>query len=216
VVYGGSLLPAILSARRARVTAVVRRIIGRPQRVPVSVATLALGGGVMLLASGPTLLAVPLTTELHGRVWVAAGAVAFGLGCLLSPIAVEAVGRLPLPAMLRWPRWGATMLVGWIAAPVLPAAVLAAQFLSGMAMTAFEGDMDARVAERAPSSAVTTALAYSSAVRAMGSALAVRALPAMVAASAIGVASGYAVIALMGAALALCAVPALRRVAAPR
>jgi hypothetical protein len=47
-----------------------------------------------------------LTTELYGRAWVAAGAVAFSLGCLLSPIAVEAVGRLQLPAVLRWPLWG--------------------------------------------------------------------------------------------------------------
>ena len=207
--YGGSLLPTIFSARRARVTAAVRSGTRPSPRLPVSVTTLAVGGGVMLLASGPSLLAVPLTTELHGRAWVAAGAVAFSLGCLVSPIAVEAVGRLP--ALLRLPLWGMAMLVGWILVPVLPAAVLAAQFLSGLAMTAFEGDMDSRVAERAPSTEVTRALAYSSAVRAMGSALAVRALPSIVAASAIGAASGYAILALVGATLALWALPVLRR-----
>ncbi|GAA0797395.1 hypothetical protein [Spirilliplanes yamanashiensis] len=210
-VYGGSLLPTILSARRARVTIARRRVTARSGRLPVSARTLALGGGVMLLASGPTLLAVPLTTELHGRAWVAAAAVAFSLGCLLSPVAVEAVGRLRLPTALSWPLWGVTMLAGWIVAPVVPAAVLAAQFLSGLAMTALEGDMDARVAEKAPASAVTTVLAYSSAVRAMGSALAVRALPAMAAAPAVGAASGYAVVALAAGAAVLVAGPLLRR-----
>ena len=65
------------------------RNTGRRRRLSVSPRLLAAGGAIMLLASGPTLLAVPLTTELHGRAWVAGAAVAFSLGCLLSTIAVE-------------------------------------------------------------------------------------------------------------------------------
>jgi hypothetical protein len=49
----------------------------------------------------------------------------------------------------------------------------------------------------------------------MPASLAMRALPAMVAAPAIGAASGYAVVTLLGAAFALCAVPVFRRVAGP-
>jgi hypothetical protein len=177
----------------------------------VAPGTLAVGGLVMVLASGPTLLAIPLTTELYGRTWVAGAAIAFSLGCLLSSAAVEAIGRLRLPTVPRWSLWGVAMLAGWIAAPISPAAVLGAQFLAGLALTAFEGDMDARVAQRAPAAAVTTALAYSAATRAMGSALAVRALPMLVAAPAVGSASAVAGVVLAGAALAIWAVALIRR-----
>ena len=213
-VYGGSLLPTILSARRARVTLAVacdlRRVspVARPVVAP---ATLVVGGLIMLLASGPTLLAVPLTTELYSRAWVAGVAVAFSLGCLLSSAAVEVVGRLPLPAMARWSVWGLIMLVGWVAAPANVAAVLVAQFLCGVAMTALEGDMDARVAEQAPRAGLTTALAYSAATRAMGGAVAVRALPVLVAAPAIGTGSAVAGIVLAGAAALSWAVASIRR-----
>ncbi len=210
--YGGSLLPTILSARRARVAAGVRAGARRvATRSVVAPGTLAVGGLVMVLASGPTLLAIPLTTELYGRTWVAGAAIAFSLGCLLSSAAVEAIGRLRLPTVPRWSLWGVAMLAGWIAAPVSPAAVLGAQFLAGLALTAFEGDMDARVAQRAPAAAVTTALAYSAATRAMGSALAVRALPMLVAAPAVGSASAVAGVVLAGAALAIWAVALIRR-----
>jgi MFS family permease len=214
IVYGGSLLPTVFSARRARVAARVPGVVeqgaartGRPAVAPV---TLAAGGAVMLLAAGPTLLAVPLTTELYSRAWVVGAAVAFSLGCLLSSTAVDAIGRLRLPTVLRWSFWGVVMLVGWIAVPVGPAAVLGAQFLCGVALTAFEGDMDARVAQKAPPSGVTTALAYSAATRAMGGALAVRALPALVAASAIGTASAVAGCVLAGSAMTVWALASIR------
>jgi MFS family permease len=211
-VYGGSLIPTIVSARRARVAArVASRRVATSPRLPVSVATLAIGGAIALLASGPTLLAVPLTTELYSRAWVVGTAIAFSVGCLLASTAVEVVARLRLPTTVRWSLWGLVMLVGWIAAPVSPFAVLVAQFLAGVALTAFEGDMDARVAERAPSSGVTTALAYSAATRAMGSALAVRALPAIVAAQAIGTASAMFSVLLAAAAVSVWAAPLLRR-----
>jgi hypothetical protein len=209
LVYGGSLLPTLLSARRARVA--VRRTRIRYPRSAVSPATLVAGGALMLLASGPTLLAVPLTTELYGRTWVVGAAIAFSLGCLLSSTAVDAVTRLRLPTVLRWPLWGLAMLAGWIAAPASPAALLIAQFLAGIAMTAYEGDMDARVAERAPAATVTTALAWSAATRALGSAVAVRALPLLVAAPAIGLGSAAAAIVLAAGATAVWTLTSLHR-----
>jgi hypothetical protein len=90
---------------------------------------LACGGLVMLLGSGPTLLAVGLAAQqLHGTRWVAGPALAFAA-------------------------WS-------------PTALLAAQALSGMCMSALEGDMDARVATTASPRGVTAALATAAALRA--------------------------------------------------
>jgi hypothetical protein len=165
----------------------------------------------MLLASGPTLLAVPLTTELHGRSWVAGAAVAFSLGCLLSTVAVDIIGKTQLPAVLRWSLWGLGMLIGWIGAPLHPVSVLIAQFLAGLSQTAFEGDMDARVAEEAPPEGVTTALAYSASTRALGGSIAVRLLPVLVTAQAIGTAVSAAILVLGLAALVIWGLSALSR-----
>jgi hypothetical protein len=181
------------------------------RRLGVSPPLLVSGGAIMLLASGPTLLAVPLTTELHGRTWVAVAAVAFSIGCLLSTIAVEFVDRTQLPTALRWSLWGLGMLVGWIGAPLHAASVLLAQFLAGLSQTAFEGDMDARVAEEAPPAGVTTALAYSAAIRALGGSVAVRLLPMLVTAPAIGTAVSAEVLLLGAAALAVWVVTSVRR-----
>jgi hypothetical protein len=149
----------------------------------------------MLLAAGPALLAIPVTEQLHGDGWVAGAAVAFSLGCLLSTAAVEWIGKLHLPVVLRWSLWGLGMLVGWILAPAFAPMVLVAQFLAGLSQTAFEGDMDARVAADAPRESVTRHLAYAASVRALGGAVAVRMLPMLVAASAIGtVASGASLV----------------------
>jgi hypothetical protein len=228
IVYAGSLLPTILSARRARITPhgpqitntvvgygvtrpavgfashrVGTRNTGRRQRLSVSPRLLAAGGAIMLLASGPTLLAVPLTTELHGRAWVAGAAVAFSLGCLLSTIAVEVIGKMQLPTVLRWSLWGLGMLIGWLAAPLHAFSVLFAQFLAGLSQTAFEGDMDARVAEEAPPRGVTTALAYSASTRALGGSVAVKLLPMMATAQAVNTVVSASVLILGVAALAI-------------
>jgi MFS family permease len=243
--YAGSLVPTILTARRARVTpngyrrgvraaaighgaarpaivyatradtrAAVRAAVHR-RRLPFSPRLLAAGGAVMLLASGPTLLAVPITTELYGRNWVAGAAIAFTLGCLVSTKAVELIGKLELPAVLRWSLWGMGMLVGWLAAPLHAVTVLLAQFLAGLSQSAFEGDMDSRVAEEAPPEGVTTALAYSASTRALGGSLAVRMLPMLVTAQAVGAAVSASVLILGVAALVIwawTALPRLRRV----
>jgi hypothetical protein len=221
LVYGMSLAPTVLTARRARVrdsgaaagalplpgaapvTRVARREhdrarTGRP-RLPWS--ALAGGGAVTLLAAGPTLLSVALASELHGQRAVAGAAIAFSAGCLLSSSAVAVVDRLRLPTQVTWPLWGAGMLVGWLLAPAHLVGLFVAQFLSGLSMTAFEGGMDARIARDATPGTVTTVLAWSASTRALGGAVAVRLLPALVAAPAIGLTSGVAAATLGAAAL---------------
>ncbi|WP_432967776.1 hypothetical protein [Dactylosporangium sp. CA-233914] len=212
-VYGLSLLPTMLTARRARtfaagapvlpgvrhLTRVERRCAEAGVRLPLPV--LAAGGGIMLLSAGPTLLSVALATELHGPHAVAGAAAAFSAGCLLSSWAVDRVGRLRLPAAVVWPLWGVGMLIGWLLAPAHVAGLFAAQVLSGLSMTAFEGGMDARLAHAARPGTVTTVLAWSASTRALGSAVAVRTLPALAAAPAVGAVAGAAAAVLSVAAL---------------
>ncbi|MEV0134585.1 hypothetical protein AB0H83_39765 [Dactylosporangium sp. NPDC050688] len=230
MVYALSLVPTVLTARRARVrdagtipgtgpvtgagaplTRAARRLARREHarvrsarpRLPWPV--LAGGGTVTLLAAGPTLLSVALASELHGQQAVAGAAIAFSAGCLLSSSAVTAVDRLRLPPQVTWPMWGVGMLAGWLLAPAHLLGLFAAQLLSGLSMTAFEGGMDARIARDAPPGTVTTVLAWSASTRALGGAVAVRLLPALVAAPAIGLTigltSGVAAAALAAAAL---------------
>jgi hypothetical protein len=217
----GVTRPAV-SFSAASFSATRRILAAQPSRAPVTRRRFAVsprllfaGGAIMLLSSGPTLLAVPLTTELHGRTWVAGAAVAFSIGCLLSTIAVEAAGRTRLPAVLRWSVWGLGMLIGWIVAPLHAVMVLFAQFMAGLSQTAFEGDMDARVAEEAPPEGVTTALAYSASTRALGGSVAVRVLPMLVTAQAIGTAVSAAALILGIAALAIWAVTLFPRITRP-
>jgi MFS family permease len=229
LVYGLSLLPTILTARRARVqdsaaataagTAAARptRVARREQdrarkgRPKLPWPVLAGGGAITLLAAGPTLLSVALASELHGHKAVAGAAIAFSAGCLLSSSAVAVVDRLRLPTQVTWPLWGVGMLIGWLLAPAHLAGLFVAQLLSGLSMTAFEGGMDARIARDATPGTVTTVLAWSASTRALGGAVAVRLLPALVAAPAIGLTSGVAAATLGAAALS-----ALVRLRLPR
>ncbi|WP_426514406.1 hypothetical protein ACPPVO_29605 [Dactylosporangium sp. McL0621] len=178
-----------------------RRAESEARRVRVPLPVLAAGGGIMLLAAGPTLLSVALATELHGQRAVAGAAAAFSAGCLLSSWAVDRVGRLRLPAAVTWPLWGVGMLLGWLLAPAHVAGLFLAQFLSGLSMTAFEGGMDARLAQAARPGTVTTTLAWSASTRALGSAVAVRTLPVLVAAPAVGSVAGVAAVTLSLASL---------------
>jgi len=204
--YGLSLAPTVICARKARVTSAPPEKRG----VPLPLGLLAGGAAIGLLAYGPTLLSVALATELHGQSSVAYAAVSFSTGCLLSSTAVEAVARWRLPASLAWPMWGIVMLFGWIAAPWHVAGLCLAQFMSGVGLTAFEGGMDARVAGERAEGAVTTALAWTAATRATGSAVAVRGLPLLVAAPAIGtVASAGSSLLAVGAVVATALVGAL-------
>jgi hypothetical protein len=148
---------------------------------------LASGGLVMLLGSGPTLLAVGLAAELHGTRWVAGSALAFALGSLVAPLAVARLERRAVPPSVAWPALGVGMVAGWAFAAWNPAALLAAQLLSGMCMSALEGDMDARVAKRTQSPrGVTAGLATAAALRAFGSAAAVAIAPRVIADAGVG------------------------------
>jgi hypothetical protein len=148
---------------------------------------LASGGLVMLLGSGPTLLAVGLAAELHGTRWVAGSALAFALGSLLAPFAVARLERRAVPPSIAWPALGVGMAAGWTFAAWHPFALLAAQLLSGVSMSALEGDMDARVAaSNAAPRGVTANLATAAALRAFGSATAVALAPRVIAEAGIG------------------------------
>ena len=121
------------------------------------------------------------------------------LGSLLAPSSVARLERHAIPPAVAWPALGVGMVAGWTVAAWHPAALLAAQLLSGMCMSALEGDMDARVAAgfasphgiaagrasphgaaagRASPHSVTAGLASAAALRAFGSAAAVALAPA--------------------------------------
>ena len=229
--YGGVLLPTWLVAAGARVPRALpvarsaprlthsflrrvprwgsvadraegrRRVSTAPRFGPLT-GLLASGGLVMLLGSGPTLLAVGLAAELHGTRWVAGSALAFALGSLLAPFAVARLERHAVPSSIAWPALGVGMAAGWTFAAWHPLALLAAQLLSGMCMSALEGDMDARVAASdASPRGVTANLATAAALRAFGSAAAVALTPRVVAETGIGwlgaaLATGLAALAL--------------------
>ncbi|HJU00020.1 MAG TPA: hypothetical protein VJ966_02295, partial [Actinomycetes bacterium] len=137
--YGGVLLPTWLVAATAQVPRAHpadrvegrRRISTAPDRAPLT-GLLASGGLVMLLGSGPTLLAVGLAAQLHGTRWVAGSALAFALGSLLAPFAVARLERHAVPPSIAWPALGVGMAAGWAFAAWHPFALLAAQLLAGM------------------------------------------------------------------------------------
>ena len=207
--YGGVLVPTWLVAAGAQVPRAqpaVRPVAKRPAwRRKLSTAPLtgllASGGLVMLLGSGPTLLAVGLAAELHGTRWVAGSALAFALGSLLAPFAVARLERHAVPPSIAWPALGVGMAAGWTFAAWHPFALLAAQLLSGMCMSALEGDMDARIAASNAARGVTANLATAAALRAFGSAAAVALAPRVIAEAGIGwlgaaLATGLATLAL--------------------
>jgi cupredoxin-like protein len=197
--YGASQLPTWLVAGGARVGRTPRRAAGVPGG-PAS-PTLLAGALIMLLGSGPALLAVGLAAELHGVRWVAGSALAFTAGTLLAPWAVAVTDRLRLPTTVTWPGWGAGMLLGWVAAPTEVAGLLVAQVLAGLCIAAFEGGMDAHVAATQADGRLMGGLAASEAVRALGSAGAVAVLPALAGAEAVDVFGAVAGTALLAAML---------------
>jgi hypothetical protein len=182
LVYAGSLLPTWVVARHARQTRVTERAVAQ---LRVLWRPLSGGAAVMGLASGLTLLAVPLAATLYGPRAVAVSALAFGAGAVLAPLSARTLERAGAHAALLWPALGVLMVVGWCFAPGALIGLVGAQVLSGYAFAALEGTMDARVA--AAPGAVTSALAYASASRALGSAAAVAVIPLVASAHGIGV-----------------------------
>jgi hypothetical protein len=133
---------------------------------------------------------------------VAGSALAFAAGSLLAPLAVAGLERHAVPPAIAWPALGVGMAAGWSFAAWHPLALLAAQVLSGMSMSALEGDMDARIAaSTAGPRGVTANLATAAALRAFGSAAAVALVPRVIAEAGIGwlgaaLATGLATLAL--------------------
>src|SRR5581483_11405627 len=141
----------------------------------------AIAGGfaVMLLASGPTFLAVGLATKLHGRPAVAYSALAFLAGSLFAPRLATRLERRRIPAGVLWPALGVAVAGGWIAAPWSIAGLVLAQLAAGVALPALEGTIDAAIAGREHGGRVTAGLAWSGSARALGTAAAVSACPAL-------------------------------------
>ena len=70
---------------------------------------------------------------------------------------VARLERRTLPPAVAWPALGIGMAGGWAFAAWSPVSLLGAQLLSGVCMSALEGDMDARVATKAASPRGVTA-----------------------------------------------------------
>jgi MFS family permease len=138
------------------------------------------GSLLMFAASAPTLLSVGLAAELYGRSSVALAAVAFTAGSLLAPVFTSRVQRRRANDPRVWVLCAFGMTVGWVWAAWSLALLLIAQALSGLFMTSLEGLLDTSAAARA-GSAVTGALARTTAGRALGSAAATAVLPLLLA-----------------------------------
>ncbi len=191
VVYAAALIPTLVVAGGSRVPRATRaprrgdpgnrpstrtsnRLGGRPSVVTVQ------GALLMLLASGPTLLAVALAAELHGRAAVGLAAIAFTVGSLLAPATASRLERHGLNGPTWWVVLAFCMVGGWTLAPVSIAWLCFAQVLAGLCMTTLEGLLDTAASQRDPE-AVTAALARSTAARALGSAGSTALLPLAVA-----------------------------------
>jgi hypothetical protein len=178
--YVLALVPTVVIAGTSPVPRAARPPTGpRLTRPSVSGATV---GGVLLMffASAPTLLAVALAAQLHGRSSVGLAACAFTVGSLAAPALAARIERRSANNAVTWALCGAGMVAGWVFAPWHVAAMCVAQLLSGLCMTSLEGMLDTTAARRDPAR-VTGALARATAGRALGSAAGSAVLPLVVA-----------------------------------
>ena len=107
--YVLALVPTVVVAGRSPVPrrpAPARRG-PRPRAVRVSSTTVT-GFALMPVSSGPTLLAVALAAEMHGRRSVGLAAAAFTVGSLAAPLLVSR-----LQARLHQPRCGCAARSAW-------------------------------------------------------------------------------------------------------
>lgn len=194
VVYAVSLAPQFWCARYARVASGRQLSAARSDLVTLGgelhrpapagrtgmPLLLLAGTAVMLIASGPATLNTALAADMYGQLSVVAASIAFTAGCLCASRVNRYVSALPIRTATLWTAWGLGMLVGWLAAPWSLGGLLVAQLLSGLCLTAFHGEMDSAVATFARPERLTTLLAVAGALRAIGSAVAVRLLPLLI------------------------------------
>lgn len=172
--YALSLLPTMMVAAGARTGRQPREVGDHSIR---ELRGLLVGGaGVALLSAGPPLLAVGIATGMYGRGAVGPALLAFTVGSLAGPAVAGWLSRGETPPALAWPLLGLLMLGGWSIAGVSIFGLLLAQLLAGIGFAAFEGLMDADVVHAARGR-VTGALAWAASARAIGSSIAVAALP---------------------------------------
>src|SRR4051812_7629833 len=128
--YALSLLPTMVVATGSTVgprrPSGARAVVHQRRRILVA------GAVLMIVGSGPTLLFVGLTAQLHGQRSVVGGAVAFAAGSLLSPTATRLLSRRGFSPLAAWPLFCAGMVAGWVAAPWTVAGLWFAQLLSGL------------------------------------------------------------------------------------
>ena len=151
---------------------------------------------MFFLAAAPALAATVLAYEAYGTSGVVVSAVAFAAGSLAAARVQAVVGRWQPTAMSAF-ALGALLVGGWSLAGLGLAGLAVAQALAGMAQCALEGDLDARIVDRAGAERSTSALAMASSSRALGGALAVWLLPYLA-----GVVPLYPVCGAVGGALA--------------
>lgn len=180
-VYVLGLLPTVIVAGGSPIERALRQRVAslahpRPSWRPTASLPVTVGVLLMFVASAPTLLAVALAAELHGRASVALVAVAFTVGSLAAPFISWHVQRHRANGPAVWLLCALSMTVGWVFAPWSVLLMMMAQAASGLGMTALEGLLDTNIAARA-GAGVTGALARGTAGRALGSAAGVALLP---------------------------------------
>ncbi|MBF5082151.1 hypothetical protein F1641_10550 [Quadrisphaera sp. INWT6] len=203
--YVLALGPQLLASLGARVPQAPKPGAGpvgwsRPRRRRLRLPVVATAGAaVMVLGSGPLLLAVPLAQQLHGRASVALVGTALTVGTLAGPALAGLLERRVGNRPVAWLLCGTMMVAGWALAPLSVAALCTAAALGGAASAAAEGLFD-DAARRSGGARVTQALAGATAARALGSAAATACLPLLVAASSVSaVAAGCAVVLVVAA-----------------
>ncbi|MDQ4008443.1 MAG: hypothetical protein M3211_10150 [Actinomycetota bacterium] len=178
--YVLALLPTALVAGGSTVPRAPARQVAPTTRRPTPSAPAFIGALLMFSASAPTLLAVALAAQMHGRSSVGLAAIAFTLGSLAAPTLADRIQTRQENTPTAWILCGAGMLAGWTLAPLHVALLCLAQALSGLFMTTLEGLLDATIARRNRDQ-VTGALARATAGRALGSAAGTALLPLVVA-----------------------------------
>jgi hypothetical protein len=226
LLYGASLAPQFWCAHNARVasgrqlaaagsTTATELGLGVDSSAPAARLTAPLlllaGTAVMLVASGPATLNTALAADLYGHLSVIAASIAFSLGCISATRITSWVSGRRVGTTTMWTLWAVGMLIGWLVAPLHLLGLILAQILSGLSLTAFHGEMDSAVSKVASPERLTTLLAVAGALRAIGSAVAVRFLPILVGSFGLVRYSGGLLTVVVGAALLILLLAATRR-----